>query len=309
MAVMGGASPHLAMPMPIMYASTTMDPALLKSKLYGLIHCIIYYCVAIHVCCPPPPALISLQEDIRDCTEVRKAGRCRKLTCKKAVVMPKDSCCPVCGQLHVLSILTSILETSAITLPLLPISPGGAVIINPDVEGLAELARHWEKTNHLYIAENYLRKLVPVNAEKKCSLSVTLTNKGKIELVLAALNPKHANLCLAASKEIAEVVNNPPRAMANDVMKPVAAKAEPEKAVNSKLAKLFFNPLGSVQNSVAKMNEKANKAAGDKYNDVLLSVSEKADEVEQSRSGATLALPCTLVTLATSIAAALLIVA
>ena len=181
--------------------------------------------------------------------------------------------------------------------------------VHPDVEALAELARHWEETNHLYIAENYLRKLVPVNAEKECALSASLTDKGEIELVLAAVNPKHADLCLAASKELAEVVNNPPRAMANDIMKPVAAKAEPEKAVAAPAAKMIFNPLGSIQNSVTKMNEKASKAAADQYNDALLSVSKKADEAERSRSGATLASPYTLVTLAISIAAALIIAA
>ena len=186
-------------------------------------------------------------------------------------------------------------------------SPGGAVTVRPDVEALSGLVQHWEHTNHLYIAENYLRKLVPVNAEKECALSVTLTDKGEIEVVLAALNPKHAELCIAASKEMAEVVNNPPKAMAKDVMKPVAAEAKPEVAVVAEMINPF-NPLGGIQNSVTKVNEKASKVAADKYNDALLSASKKADAIEQSRSGAMLPTAYCLVTLATVIASALLIV-
>ena len=81
--------------------------------------------------------------------------------------------------------------------------------VEPQAAQLAELARDWPEINHLYMMENFLRRLVPEEMVSECELSLTLTDSGAIMLVLEAVHPRHSGTCQAAAMEVAERINRP----------------------------------------------------------------------------------------------------
>ena len=81
--------------------------------------------------------------------------------------------------------------------------------VSPEATQLAELAKDWPEINHLYMIENFLRRLVPQEMASVCDLSLTLTDTGIIMLVLEAVNPQHSPTCQAAAMEVAERINTP----------------------------------------------------------------------------------------------------
>lgn len=93
--------------------------------------------------------------------------------------------------------------------------------MRPDAAQLAELARDWPEINHLYMVENFLRRLVPQEMVAQCELSLTLTDTGAIMLVLEAVQQQHSGACQAAAMEVAERINTP----SNDAVKPVVRTA------------------------------------------------------------------------------------
>ena len=71
--------------------------------------------------------------------------------------------------------------------------------MDPESSQLAELARDWPEINHLYMVENFLRRLVPREMESRCDLSLTLA----IMLVLEAVEERLSPTCQAAAMEVA----------------------------------------------------------------------------------------------------------
>ena len=127
--------------------------------------------------------------------------------CKNTVI-PEDSCCPVCGKNpHPSSFLVHYYL-------LLLIIIGAAVSIHPNAKGLADM----KESNHMYVVENFIRKLVPESASKNCHLTTTMTDKGDLSIVLEAVSGAHDTQCIAASKELVELINNPPKVLDTDTI-------------------------------------------------------------------------------------------
>lgn len=93
--------------------------------------------------------------------------------------------------------------------------------VKPDAVQLAELAKDWPEVNHLYMAENFMRKLVPQEMAAQCDLSLTLTNTGAIMLMLEAVQQTHSATCQAAAIDVAEKINSP----STSAIKPLARTA------------------------------------------------------------------------------------
>ena len=75
-----------------------------------------------------------------------------------------------------------------------------------------------KESNHMYVVENFIRKLVPESASKNCHLTTTMTDKGDLSIVLEAVGGAHDTQCIAASKELVELINNPPKALETDTI-------------------------------------------------------------------------------------------
>ena len=158
--------------------------------------------------------------------------------------------------------------------------------IHPDSIGLPRLPV--EEMNHLYMVENFLRKMLPEKAGEECALTVTLTNQGDVSVTLAAIKPESADSCLEASKELPGAVSKP-EATDTKIVQPRAP------------AMSLFNPMSGVQDVVDSVNSKASNTAVNSYNGALNGVSKSSDEHEEGVSSA--ALHCaTLVTLAIGVA-------
>ena len=139
---------------------------------------------------------------------------------------------------------------------------GGAITIRPDAKGLASL----KKTNHFYVVENYIRRLVPQTAVRKCFMSAVLTDKNQISVVLEAIRPKYTKQCIADIGEMMEIINDPPSTLAKN---PVA------KNIDSASKKKITKPVEGVKNKGPpkkkekgkgedkEKNEKSDKEAGD----------------------------------------------
>ena len=186
---------------------------------------------------------------------------------------------------------------------------GGAIDVSPDTSALAALAEHWEDVNHLYVLENFLRRMLSTEAGQKCDLTATLSDNGHISVVLAAAKMSDAARCKAASKELVESINNPPKKVANSILKPVAASAKevPNKLGSGRTGKILgaLNPLNGVTDMLNKAGElpkKAQEEATKSVNNGLKKVAEKTDEWEAGISGASGSSTC-LATLAIALVA------
>ena len=56
--------------------------------------------------------------------------------------------------------------------------------------------------------------MLSTEAGQKCDLTATLSDDGDISVVLAAVKMQDAARCKAASKELVETINNPPKKVA-----------------------------------------------------------------------------------------------
>lgn len=166
------------------------------------------------------PLFLSMEDHIKSCDEVRSTGMCSPASCKDTVI-PEGACCPVCGELvtYIPSANTRRADRH-ISLSQL----GGGVEVKPDAVQLAELAKDWPEINHLYMVENFLRRLIPQEMAARCELSLTLTDSGAIMLMLEAVQQNHSATCQAAAIDVAEKINSP-SASANNAIKPLARTA------------------------------------------------------------------------------------
>ena len=91
-----------------------------------------------------------------------------------------------------------------------------------------------EASNHFYVVDNFIRRLVPEFATKKCHVSSVLTDKGDISVVFEALFHRNDKECAAASKELMDIINNPPTVLEENTVIKNLGTAKEENALKSK---------------------------------------------------------------------------
>lgn len=141
--------------------------------------------------------------------------------------------------------------------------------IRPDAARLADLAQDWPEINHLYMVENFLRRLVPEDAKSYCELSLTLTDTGAIMMVLEAVKPQHSGVCRAASMAVVETINKPSDGSSSDkVVKPLAKTGKLLGTIGSKMmGNTIQDQANSVTGDLNKMKNEGMANTLDKYND------------------------------------------
>ena len=157
--------------------------------------------------------------------------------------------------------------------------------------------------------------MLSTEAGQKCDLTATLSDDGDISVVLAAVKMQDAARCKAASKELVETINNPPKKVAGSILKPVAgsAKEVPSKSGEgrTRTGKIVgaLNPLNGVTDLLKKAGELPKKAQEEATKSVskgLNKVAEKTDEWEEGISGASGSSTC-LATLVVAVVAGTLL--
>lgn len=153
---------------------------------------------------------------------------------------------------------------------------GGGVEIRPDAARLADLAQDWPEINHLYMVENFLRRLVPEEAKSHCELSLTLTDTGAIMMVLEAVKPQHSGACRAASMAVVETINQPSDDSSSDkVVKPLAKTGKLLGTIGNKMmGNVIEDQASSVTGDLNKMKNEGMANSVDKYNDGMKSLDE-----------------------------------
>ena len=163
--------------------------------------------------------------------------------------------------------------------------------MSPDSKSLAALVSQWEDMNHLYVVENFLRRLLPEEAQVWCSLSLTLTDEGELSAAVAAIDSAESEICHKAASSLVSIVNNPNRAMIDSALSPVVSKAEVV-ATEAKVGKFMggLNPISSAQNSlqdsVSGLNTKLSNTAASAYNRGVEKMDQSADSLENRLSSA-----------------------
>ena len=140
----------------------------------------------------------------------------------------------------------------------------------------------WPEINHLYMVENFLRRMVPRQIEHECELSVTLTDTSAIMLVLEAVNPQHSGTCFAASMAVAEKINLP-SADSDEVRKAVAETAKILDLLGQKT--LESNVNDRVNDASERAKEKTTDTQNNiinRYNDHVKNIGDKADSARNS---------------------------
>ena len=171
--------------------------------------------------------------------------------------------------------------------------------MSPNAKGLASLVGQWEDMNHLYVVENFLRRLLPEEAHGQCSLSLTLTDEGELSAAVAAMDSGDSGICHRAASSLVNVINKPTQAMLDSVLGPVVSKAE---VVNTpaEVGKSIgsLNPLNGLQNSlqssVNDLNNKMTNTAADAYNTAVDNMDQGADNLENNLRSAGFALSSSL---------------
>ena len=154
-------------------------------------------------------------------------------------------------------------------------------MIQPDYGALSSLAKHWEEVNHLYIIENFLRKLLTSIAVKKCELTSTLTDSGNISIVLAAVNPEEHKMCSDGIMQLVKTINEHPASLKNSMIGPVAKTAAMVNPFNPGAS--FQSYLSNMQNKAIKKGEDSLKQANHKYKSTLKEMDDKATKLENQR--------------------------
>lgn len=158
--------------------------------------------------------------------------------------------------------------------------------MSPDSRSLAALASQWEDMNHLYVVENFLRRLLPEEVQARCSLSLALTDEGELSAAVAAIDSAESETCHRAASSLAGIINSPNKAVIDSALSPVVSKAEVVVATEAKVGKFMggLNPINSAQNSlqdsVAGLNSKLSNTAAGAYNRGVEKMDQSADGLE-----------------------------
>ena len=171
--------------------------------------------------------------------------------------------------------------------------------MRPEGAKLADLARSWPEINHLYMMENFLRRLIPRELESQCDLSLTLTDSGAIMLVLEAVESRHSASCQAAAMDVAELINRP---SSSEELRPLAREARllgglGGQAVHQSLQSQTNLVTSDITNAKASTT---NQVIGS-YNDRVKSLEGYAQEGSTSGCGHHLASISTVVALSLSL--------
>lgn len=169
--------------------------------------------------------------------------------------------------------------------------------MRPDAVQLAELAKDWPEINHLYMVENFLRRLVPKEMAAQCDLSLTLTNSGAIMLMLEAVQQKHSATCQAAAIDVAEKINSP-SSSGNTAVKPLARTA---RLLGSIGGNVIGNSIKSqtdiITQDVDKMKSDATSSVASAYNDNMKKVESYSSESSSSAESTFLVSTATVLTI------------
>ena len=143
--------------------------------------------------------------------------------------------------------------------------------MEPQAAQLTELVKDWPEINHLYMIENFLRRLVPEEVSSLCDLSLTLTDTGAIMMVLEAVHEQQSGACQAAAMEVTEKINQ--SSDDADALKPVARTARLLAGLGGSMVQSSLSDQTAlVTGDVEKMRaDTANKMAGS-YNNQMKSV-------------------------------------
>ena len=98
-------------------------------------------------------------------------------------------------------------------------------MVRPDSKALAALVSNWEDVNHLYIVENFLRKLLPKTSATSCELTASVTNSGNISVILEAMDTKDVNICKQSTQELANAINSHSPNVEDSMLRPMALTA------------------------------------------------------------------------------------
>ena len=160
--------------------------------------------------------------------------------------------------------------------------------MRPDAVQLAELAKDWPEMNHLYMVENFLRRLVPQEMAAQCDLSLTLTDSGAIMLMLEAVEQKHSATCQAAAVDVAEKINSP-SSSASTAIKPLARTA---RLLGTIGGNMIENSIKSqtdiITKDVKKMKSDATGSVAGVYNDNMKKVESYSSESSSSAESTSL---------------------
>ena len=105
-------------------------------------------------------------------------------------------------------------------------------MVHPDTKAVAALVSTWKDVNHMYIVENFLRKLVSDDASRKCELSATLTNAGNISVVLESIKEPDHTVCQSSAKDLATAINGHVPEVEDSMLRPMAKTAALMDALN-----------------------------------------------------------------------------
>lgn len=150
--------------------------------------------------------------------------------------------------------------------------------MKPDAAQLAELAKDWPEINHLYMVENFLRRLVSPEAAAQCDVSLTLTDTGAISLVLEAVHQQHSAMCQAAAIDVVEKINRPGGG-ANSAVRPLARTARLLGALGGNVIEdSIKGQVDVITGDIEKMrSDTSNKMAG-AFNDNMKNLESYASE-------------------------------
>lgn len=161
--------------------------------------------------------------------------------------------------------------------------------VKPDAVQLAELAKDWPEINHLYMAENFMRKLVPQEMVAQCDLSLTLTDTGAIMLMLEAVQQTHSATCQAAAIDVAEKINSPSTSD-ESVIKPLARTARLLSSIGGNMiGDSIKSQADIITNDVNKMKADTTGSVTGVYNENMQKVESYASEGSSSAESTLLA--------------------
>ena len=174
--------------------------------------------------------------------------------------------------------------------------------VRPEAGQLAELARDWPEINHLYMVENFLRRLVPREMQGQCELSLTLTDSGAIMMVLEAVDTRQSAVCQAAAMDVTEKINRP--SPSDDSLRPLAREARILGDIVQDSVRAQSDIISSdvTQAKASSTNKMINS-----YNDRVKGIESTANEYEGESSGCA-EVSATLATLTAASLAILLVI-
>ena len=172
--------------------------------------------------------------------------------------------------------------------------------VKPDAAQLAELAKDWPEINHLYMVENFLRRLVPPETAAQCDVSLTLADTGAISLMLEAVQQQHSATCQAAAMDVVEKINRPAAGAAGAV-KPLARTARLLGTLGGNMIENSIQAqVDVVTSDIEKMKSGASNKMAGAYNDNMKNL-ESYDDMDSGCGTVLASLTAVLVTITVAI--------